>query len=173
MPDINALHSLASRANAAEADNARAALENALSALASGQFLYTSGADREMVQQTASVMPTFAHGRLPQDPIDVPLGKTAHMASHKGLPIVAFLVDTRDTQALAAAFTTFLVENNTKPFCRPLFLVTDYHLLPFLGHIGCAYAPFAAPLTDLAKGYLAQKYGVSSFVDFISGQLLT
>ncbi len=172
MAELDQLHELASRAKTAETANARMALEGALSAIVSGRFLFQNHeAGRPAKPPGENPLFDLADSAQPKSAVQVPLGTTAVSQNPSLLPVVGFVTKTEDPTKLGAAFTTFLVENSTNPFCRPVFLVNDFRLLPFLGYIGCAYCTLPDPLGPAEMTHLKAKYAMSSAVDFISGEI--
>ncbi len=167
MPDLTDVFDLASRANTAEAANVRFALDRALAVLSSGQFLYDTGQ-----AAPAKVADVRALSPWPGAPLPVPLGATSLHPNPMSLPVVALIVDTADRASLQARLSELLVENNARPFCRPLLVTSNLALMPFVGLLGLAVCPTPAALDNEFFTYLRAKYDALTVVSLSTGALL-
>ena len=171
MSEFDDIHALASRANTAEADRARMTFERVIALLSSGGFLYENQSATTS-QAGVSVPPTLNVADMPDTPLLVPLEKTAHHPNPAALPVVAMLVDTETTADLQSLLTKYLVENNARPFCRPVFVTSDLRLVPFLGLLGAAICVPPSQIDHMFLLYLERKFTAKTLISLQTGEFL-
>lgn len=101
--------------------------------------------------------------------LSIPLGSIATSDQPADLPGVGLLIKEAPPHILTRALINFLGEHHRKPFCRPLFLVERFDILPFFRRFEFAAYAERSGWNDVSLSMVKQRHDLDQIRDLITG----